>query len=359
MRIPELRIGSLTAPIPIVQGGMGVRVSRFRLAAAVTNQGGIGTLSSIGLGDIEQSKTDYEAVSRAALVEEIRRAKALTSGPLAVNVMGVLSNALDMVKAAAAEGVRMIVFGAGLPMKLPKIVEDPSVNLVPIISSVRVADLILRTWDKHYGRTVDAFILEGPLAGGHLGFSEDQLSNLQEHSLEKILPQVLTAVRPFSDKYQKPIPVVVAGGIFTGKDICRMLALGAAGVQMATRFVCTEECDVSAEYKQAYLNAREEDIVIIHSPVGMPARAIRTEFLVKLAGDEKPIIRCPYHCLTTCKRDNAKYCIAKALLNSYYGNVKEGIVFCGQNAYRVKRMYTVPELFAELIAEMKAEPEPA
>ena len=244
----------------------------------MANQGGIGTLSSIGLGDIEESKTDYEVVSRAALIEEIHRAKTLTAGPLAVNVMGVLSNALDMVKAAAAEGVRMIVFGAGLPMKLPKIVEDPNVSLVPIISSVRVADLILRTWDKHYGRTVDAFILEGPLAGGHLGFSEDQLERLQEHSLEKILPAVVTAVRPFSDKYQKPIPVMVAGGIFTGKDIVRMLTLGAAGVQMATRFVCTEECDVSAEYKQAYLNARKEDIVIISSPVGMPARAIRTEF---------------------------------------------------------------------------------
>lgn len=354
MIIPKLKIGNITAEIPIIQGGMGVRVSLSSLASAVTNAGGIGTMSSIGLGDFVDSLSEYEGISREALVCEIQKVKKMTDGPVAVNFMGVLSNVNDLIVTAAAEGIKLIVFGAGLPTALPELVPDPSVNLVPIVSSARVAELILRVWDKRYGRTADGFILEGPLAGGHLGFSKEQLEQPGEFSLERLLPGLLEAVKGYEDKYGRKIPVIAGGGIFTGKDIARMLRLGAAGVQMATRFVCTVECDVSSEFKQAYLDAKEEDIVIIDSPVGMPGRAIRNDFLKGLESKGKLAVKCPYRCLTACKADHANYCIAKALLNSYWGDVKNGLIFCGQNAHRIDKIVTVKELFAELVAELQA-----
>jgi nitronate monooxygenase len=354
MTIPKLKIGSITVDIPIIQGGMGVRVSLSSLASAVANAGGIGTLSSIGLGDFVASLSEYERISREALEREIRQVKKMTDGPVAVNFMGALSNVNDLIVTAVAEGIKIIVFGAGLPTALPGLVPDPDVNLVPIVSSARVAELILRVWDKRYGRTADAFILEGPLAGGHLGFSREQLAQPREFSLERLLPGLLEAVKGYEDKYGRKIPVIAGGGVYDGRDIARLLSLGASGVQMATRFVCTVECDVADEFKQAYLDAKEEDIVIIDSPVGMPGRAIRNDFLKDLEAKGKLAVQCPYRCLTACKADHANYCIAKVLLNSYLGDVKNGLIFCGQNAYRIDKIVTVKELFAELVAEMEA-----
>ncbi|MBN1426303.1 nitronate monooxygenase [Candidatus Fermentibacteria bacterium] len=354
MKIPKLHIGSITADVPIVQGGMGVRVSLSSLASAVANEGGIGTISSIGLGDPEAMKTEYETMSREALVREIAKARAMTDGHLAVNFMGVLSNVDDLIKTAIREGIKLVVFGAGLPTKLPAVANDSSVNLVPIVSSARVAELILRVWDKHYGRTADGFILEGPLAGGHLGFSKDQLTRPDEFSLDCLLPKLLEVLKGYEDKYGRKIPVIAAGGIFDAQDIARMFRLGASGVQMATRFVCTVECGVSPEFKQAYLDADEEDIVIIDSPVGMPGRAIRNRFLRDLETKEKLPIRCPYRCLTACKAEKARYCIALALLNSYFGDVDHGLIFCGHNAYRIKEIVTVKELITGLLTELAA-----
>jgi len=354
MTIPKLKIGGITAETPIVQGGMGVRVSLSNLASAVANAGGIGTLSSIGLGDFVASLSEYERISREALEYEIHKVKQLTDGPVAVNFMGALSNVNDLIVTAVAGGIRIIVFGAGLPTTLPELVPDPEVNLVPIVSSARVAELILRVWDKRYGRTADAFILEGPLAGGHLGFSREQLAQPQEFSLERLLPGLLEALKGYEDKYGRQIPVIAGGGVYDGRDIARLLSLGASGVQMATRFVCTVECDVASEFKQAYLDAREEDIVIIDSPVGMPGRAIRNDFLKELEAKGKLLVKCPYRCLTACKADQANYCIAQVLLNSYLGDVKNGLIFCGQNAHRCNKIVTVKELFAELVAEMQA-----
>jgi len=354
MKIPKLQIGSITADIPIIQGGMGVRVSLSSLASAVASEGGIGTISSIGLGDIETSKYEYESISREALEKEIRKGKSMTNGNIAVNFMGVLSNVEDLIKTAVREGIKIIVYGAGLPIKLPGLVEDNSVNLLPIVSSARVAELILRVWDKRYERTADAIILEGPLAGGHLGFSEAQLNQPEKYSLDNLLPEVLETVKVYEDKYGKKIPIIAGGGIFDGKDIAHMLSLGASGVQMATRFVCTVECDVSQEFKQTYLDAKEEDIVIIKSPVGMPGRAIKNMFLQDLEIKGKLKIKCPYRCLSVCKVSEAKYCIALALLNSYFGDVDHGLVFCGQNAFRIDKIVTVKELIKELITELKA-----
>jgi NAD(P)H-dependent flavin oxidoreductase YrpB (nitropropane dioxygenase family) len=353
MKIPKLKIGSVTAEVPIVQGGMGVRVSLSSLASAVAEQGGIGTISSIGLGDIEDSKHAYERVSREALRTEIRKARSITRGHIAVNFMGVLSNVDDLITAAVQEGIKLIVFGAGLPAKLPALVDDDSVNLIPIVSSARVAEFILRSWDKRYQRTPEALILEGPLAGGHLGFSFEQLEQPEKFSLEILLPEILETIKPYEDRYARKIPVIAAGGIFTGTDIARMLSLGASGVQMATRFVCTKECGVSQEFKQSYLDAKEDDIVIIKSPVGMPGRAIYNQFLKNLEAEPSKV-KCPYRCLTACKVESAKYCIALALVNSYFGDVDRGLIFCGRNAYRCDKIVTVKELFAELLAELRS-----
>jgi len=353
MEIPELRIGSITAKIPIVQGGMGVRVSLASLASSVANQGGIGTISSIGLGNLEGLSDNYETTSVNALVSEIQKARSMTDGHLAVNFMGVLTNVDLHIRAAVEAGIRIIVFGAGLPTKLPELVPDPELNLVPIISSARVAELILRSWDRRYGRICDALILEGPLAGGHLGFSVEQLEHTADYSLEKLLPEVLETIKPYEDKHGRKIPVITAGGIYTGRDIARMLSMGASGVQMGTRFVCTEECGVSSEFKQAYIDAKKEDIAIIKSPVGMPGRAIYNKFLKDLEVKGKLKINCPYRCLTACKVDSAHYCIALALLNSYFGDVDNGLIFCGQNAHRVDKVTTVKELIDELLSEVR------
>jgi nitronate monooxygenase len=354
MKVPPLKIGNITAKVPIIQGGMGVRVSMSNLAAAVSNEGGIGTIASVGLGDVEKSKQDFERVSREALEQVIRQTKQLTDRPFAVNIMAALSNFKDLVKTSVREGIKMIVSGAGLPLKLPGDVDDDSVNLLPIVSSGRAATLILRTWDKRFQTTADGIILEGPLAGGHLGFSYEQLQTPEKYSLEKLLPEVLEAVKPFEDKYGKKIPVIAAGGLFFGKDIVRMLKLGASGVQMATRFVGTRECDVHDNFKQAYLNAKAEDIEIIKSPVGMPARAIKNKFLKDLEVQGKIPIQCYYRCLIACKVSEARYCIAKRLVNSCEGRTDEGVIFCGSNAHLIDRIVTVKELMAELVREIQA-----
>jgi len=354
MEIPKLQIGSITADIPIVQGGMGVRVSLSSLVSAVANEGGIGTIASVGLGDIQVAESEFEKVSREALINEIHKAKSKTNGHIAVNVMAALSNADDLIKAAVNEGIKLIVVGAGLPLRLPRLIEDDSVNLLPIVSSGRATRLILSAWDKRYERTADGIILEGPLAGGHLGFSMEQLKQPDKYSLDILLPEVLEAVKAYEDKYGRKIPIIAAGGIYTGKDIARMLSKGASGVQMATRFVCTEECDVSREFKQAYLDAKEEDIVLINSPVGLPGRAIRNKFLRDLEIKGRIKIRCPYRCLSACKVGEARYCIALVLLNAYFGDVDNGLIFAGENAYRINKIVTVKELIDELLAELAA-----
>lgn len=354
MNTPTLRMGTRTASVPIVQGGMGVRVSLSSLAAAVANEGGVGTISSIGLGDLNAVGSEFVRLCREALVAEIRAARSKTDGLLAVNIMGVLSNAADLVRASVEAGIDVIFFGAGLPARLPALVGGADVALVPIVSAARTASLILTMWDRRYGRTPDAFVLEGPLAGGHLGFSREELGSPDEFSLERLLPGVLDSVRPYEDKYGVPIPVIAAGGIYDGADIARVISLGAAGVQMGTRFVCTDECSVSDEFKQAYIDSRDEDIVITESPVGMLGRALRNGFIRRLESGEKQDVRCPYKCLSVCNADKARYCIARVLLNSYHGDTENGLIFCGANACRVDRVMSVKELIGELVSQLKA-----
>ncbi len=348
----ELIIGNLKAKLPIIQGGMGIGISLSGLASAVANQGGIGVISAAGVGMFEPDfSTNFLEANIRALKNEIRKAREKTKGILGVNVMVALSNFADMVETAIKEKIDVIFAGAGLPLSLPKFLDKSSVTkLVPIVSSGRAAGLIIKRWWEKYRYVPDALVVEGPVAGGHLGFKPDQIDN-PEYALEKIVADVINEVKPYEEQFERPIPVVAAGGIYTGSDIYGIMKKGAAGVQMATRFVTTDECDASDEFKNAYIEAKKEDICIINSPVGMPGRAILNKFIRDVkAGGKKPYT-CPYHCIITCQYKDSPYCIALALMNAKRGYVNNGVVFAGGNAYRAKEIIPVKRLIESLEKE--------
>lgn len=350
----NLDIGNLRIDIPIIQGGMGVRVSSSSLASAVSNEGALGIIAAVGLGEeCGNEKRDYKMRSRNEFTNIIRTTKSLTKNPFGVNIMCVLTNYDELVEAAQAELVDVIISGAGLPLRLPALIKNDRTKLVPIVSSARAAQIICSTWARRYKRLPDAIIVEGPLAGGHLGYSMAELADEEHFSLDNILTEVLAVTRVFeNDKLR--IPVIAAGGIFDGEDIARVMRLGASGVQMATRFVCTHECDVSMQYKEAYIAAKKEDIVVIQSPVGMPGRVIRNEFVKKVTEGAHVAFGCEYKCLYTCDAQKVNYCIAKALLNAYRGDLDKGFAMCGSNAYRIKKIVSVKELISELVTEARA-----
>ena len=349
----SLVIGDLVARIPIVQGGMGVGISLSRLAAATANAGGVGVIAAAGIGLLEPDGfTDFLGANIRALRREIRGARALTKGILGVNIMVALTNFGDMVRTAIEEKIDIIFSGAGLPVNLPEyLIGNAKTKLVPIVSSGRAATLLAKRWLDKYNYLPDAFVVEGPMAGGHLGFKAEQLED-PAFALEKIVPEVIAAVRPFEEKTGRKIPVIAGGGIYTGADIRRFIDLGAAGVQMATRFVATEECDASPKFKETYLAAQSpEDLEIIKSPVGMPGRAIRNKFLDDVAKGTKKPFACPYHCIVTCDIEKAPYCISLALLNAQKGNLDKGFAFAGANAWRTEKIVPVQELVDELRRE--------
>ncbi|MFA6391353.1 MAG: nitronate monooxygenase family protein [Patescibacteria group bacterium] len=269
--------------------------------------------------------------------------------------MEVLGNARELVKTAVAERVRMLVVGAGLWMDLPRHVEDTEVALVPIVGNVRATNLILRNWDRKYGRVPGAVIVEGPLAGGHLGHSLADLADPENVCLERIIPAVLQVIEPYQQKYGIKIPVIAAGGIHDGHDMARMLRLGASGVQIATSFVVCDECTAHPNFKQMYLDCTEDDLVVIKSPVGMPAKAIVNPFVRGLASNVATRVVCPYHCLKSCKREQALYCIAERLTMAYNGDVTNGLVFAGAKAHLLKKTTTVRGVIQGLLADLKEE----
>jgi nitronate monooxygenase len=348
-KMKELKIGLLTAKIPIIQGGMGIGVSLSGLASAVANQGGIGVIATAGIGMYEPDfNSNYIAASIRALRKEIQKAREKTKGILGVNIMVAMSNFADMVKTAIDEGIDIIFSGAGLPLKLPMFLnESAKTKLIPIVSSGRAASIITKRWIEKHAYVPDAIVVEGPMAGGHLGFKAEQI-DLPEYSLENIVTDVVREKKPFEDKYQKPIPVIAGGGIYTGEDIFNIMQLGASGVQMATRFVTTNECDASDAFKYTYIEAKKDDLVIIKSPVGMPGRAIINQFIRDVeAGKRKPFT-CPYHCIITCDYVKSPYCIAIALINAKKGYLKNGFAFAGANAYRADKIVSVKELIESL-----------
>ncbi len=353
--LKELQVGDLTAKIPIVQGGMGVGVSLAGLASAVANAGGIGVIAAAGIGMLEPDGfTNYQEASKRRLRSEIRKARQATSGILGVNIMVALSNFADMVTTSIEEGIDVIFSGAGLPLTLPKFLDaNVKTKLVPIVSSGRAAALISKRWLSNYNYLPDAIVVEGPRAGGHLGFKAEEITN-PDHSLEKLVPEVVKDMLPFVEKKQNPIPVIAGGGIYTGEDIYKFLELGADGVQMATRFVTTHECDASIKFKQAYLDSNPEDILIIKSPVGMPGRALRNEFINNVHAGKTTPFKCPYHCIVTCDYKNSPYCIAIALTNAQKGNMKHGLAFAGENVHRCQEITSVQELVDSLVKEYDA-----
>jgi len=359
-KMPRLRIGDWEADIPIVQGGMGVGISLSSLVSAVANAGGIGVIATAGIGMFEPDHfTNLKEATKRALQKEIQKARAKTGGIIGVNIMVALSDFDDLVQCAVDEGANILFLSAGLPIRLPKTLPldrlgELSTKFVPIISSARAAKIIFRSWAKHYSHVPDAVVIEGPLAGGHLGFKKEHIDN-PDYALEKILLEVITAMKPYEEQFNKSIPLIAAGGIYTGGDIHKFMRLGAQGVQMGTRFVATYECDASAEFKQAYLSCRKEDIVIIDSPVGLPGRALQNKFLERVSSGVKQTFKCPWKCLKSCDFKNVPYCIAAALTNAKRGNLDEGFAFSGANAYRVDKIISVRELIETLVEEYEKE----
>ena len=336
--------------LPIIQGGMGIGVSRCRLAGAVAKEGGMGVLSTaqIGYDDPDFAKNPEETNLRV-LPEQIKKAKEIAggNGMVAVNIMAVTQLYETYVKTACAAGVDAIISGAGLPTELPKFAEGYNVALAPIVSSTKSANVILKFWDKKYHRTADFLVIEGPLAGGHLGFSKEQLEDIPSLDYDTEIQNIIALKQTYEEKYQTTIPVFVAGGMFTAKDAAHVMELGADGIQAATRFVATEECDASDAYKQAYVNASDEDVIIIKSPVGMPGRAIKNAFIERMLAAPDKISHC-FNCLKACNPATAPYCITQALINAVVGDLDNGLIFCGSRVGEITKITTVPKLMQEL-----------
>ena len=373
--LKPLKIGNLVAKHPVIQGGMGVGVSLSSLAGAVAKAGGIGIISTaqIGFKDQDFGKNPMAANLRAIHSELKKAREKAPQGILGFNIMVATKEYASYVKEAVKAGADVIISGAGLPIDMPKFVAEAEnenggsekkerrTMIAPIVSSVKSALVICRMWDRKYHTAPDFVVVEGPCAGGHLGFSREQLTEFgadtnhvaetfDEPAYDKEIRGIIETVKSFAEKYKKHIPVITAGGIFDHKDVLHQFALGAEGVQAATRFVTTEECDADIAYKEAYINAKEEDIVIVKSPVGMPGRAIKNKFLERVAQGPVKVERC-FRCLEHCNPAETPYCITKALINAAEGKIDEALLFCGSNAYRCEKIETVPEVMAALCGE--------
>ena len=373
--LKPLKIGTLVAKHPVIQGGMGVGVSLSSLAGAVAKAGGIGIISTaqIGFKDQNFGKNPMAANLRAIHSELKKAREKAPQGILGFNIMVATKEYASYVKEAVKAGADVIISGAGLPIDMPKFVAEAEnenggsekkerrTMIAPIVSSVKSALVICRMWDRKYHTAPDFVVVEGPCAGGHLGFSREQLTELgadtdhvaetfDEPAYDKEIRGIIGTVKSFAEKYKKHIPVITAGGIFDHKDVLHQFALGAEGIQAATRFVTTEECDADIAYKEAYINAKEEDIVIVKSPVGMPGRAIKNKFLERVAQGPVKVERC-FRCLEHCNPATTPYCITKALINAAEGRIDEALLFCGSNAYRCEKIETVPEVMAALCGE--------
>lgn len=348
MKDNRLIIGNLVARVPVVQGGMGVGVSLAGLASAVARAGGVGVISTaqIGFRDPDFNRAPIEC-NLKAIKTEIEKARSMAEGGIiGVNIMVATKRYEDYIKAAVDAKVDIIISGAGLPMNLPELVAGSNVKIAPIVSSRKAFEVLTKYWLKKYDRIPDMVVIEGPRAGGHLGFTREELEVFTVESYDAEIVNIIEAVCDLGDARGVHIPVVVAGGVYERADLERYLSLGADGVQMATRFVTTVECDASDAYKQTYINATKDDIVIIKSPVGMPGRAIHNDFIDRVASGERFMKGCR-QCVKTCHPDNTPYCITEALINAVEGRVNEGLLFCGTNAYRADHIENVADIMEE------------
>jgi len=356
-----LRIGDIEAKLPILQGGMGVAISLSGLASAVANEGGIGVISAAAIGMKEPDYiTNYRQANLRALRKEIRNAKSHTNGLIGVNIMMVLTDHEDLIKVSIEEKADLIIMGAGLPLKIPAVIAEAGLNsnhhtkLAVKVSSAKAAKLIFQYWANKYNYIPDAVVVEGPLAGGHLGFKKEELTGTVV-PLNKLIEETVAEVRMFELQFAREIPVIAAGGIYTGKDMYDIMQAGAKGVKLGTRFVTTYECDADMAFKESYLTSREEDITIINSPVGLPGRVIKNDFVEQvMQGNTKPF-KCVWNCLSTCKFREAPYCIAQVLFNAAQGKMSDGFAFAGANAYRATKIQHVSEVINDLVTEYNAE----
>ncbi len=355
----ELRIGEKIARLPLIQGGMGVGVSLSGLAGAVAAAGGVGIISTAQIGFREPDfNTDPKKANLRAMVSELEKARRIAAGNdgscgglLGYNIMVATKDYGDYVRTAAQSGADVIISGAGLPVDMPRYVEGTNTKIAPIVSSEKAARIILKMWDRRFHRTADFLVIESAHAGGHLGFSEEALSHMNEKNFDadydEEIRKIIACTNSYAQKYNVTIPVVVAGGILNAEQAEHMFQLGADGVQVATPFVVTEECDAAPAFKQAYVNASAEDIEIIKSPVGMPARAIRNPFLDRILQKKERISRC-FRCLEKCDPTKAPYCITAALIRAVQGDVENGLIFCGDNAPALTGITTVPEVIRRI-----------
>ena len=345
-----IQIGAKKLSLPVIQGGMGVGVSLSGLAGAVAACGGMGCISAAHPGYREADfRQDPKGANLRALKQEIGRAKELSRGlgMVAVNLMVAMRQCAELARAAVEAGADAIISGAGLPLELPSFTKGSKTAIAPMVSSGRAAKLILKTWDKRYQTTADFVVIEGCGAGGHLGFKEEELQAGSAQSLEEILPQVLEELAPYEEKYGRKIPVFVAGGGLTGKDMVRFRTMGASGVQIATRLIATHECDASQGFKDAILKARSEDVHIIHSPVGMPGRAVASPLIQRVEAGERIAPEWCAGCIKTCDPSTTRYCITNALIQGVKGDWENGLFFCGSGVDRVTEMTTVAQALEE------------
>lgn len=354
MNMPALKFGGKQTEVPIIQGGMGIGVSMAALAGAVANAGGVGVISGAQIGYREEDfKSNTDGANIRGLVKEVELAKSISpDGIIGVNFLTAMNNYGEMVEVAVKSGVDLIISGAGLPLELPRYVKGSSTSIVPIVSSSKAAKVILKKWDRDYEYTADGIIIEGHLAGGHLGFKREELELSHPDYFKEMLEQILDIVKPFEEKYGRQIPIILAGGIYSGQDMKKAFELGASGVQMATRFVATDECDAHINFKKAYVKAQLEDIAIIKSPVGMPGRAIRNDFVNRIEQGNIKVKRC-YRCLKECVANKTPYCITDALIDAVNGDIDNGLIFAGHNVYRVDKIVSVKTLIAEILEEAK------
>jgi len=343
-----LVIGDLVAKVPIIQGGMGIGVSLSRLAGAVAKEGAIGVISTAQIGFLEDDYNENpEEANLKAIKKHVQKAREIApKGIIGVNIMVATKNYARYVKAAIEAGIDLIISGAGLPLELPKLSKGSNTKIIPIVSSLKGTKLILKMWKTKDDKLPDAIIIEGPEAGGHLGFKPEDLDDIPALNYEEEIKSIIEYVKEYSEEQGTKIPVITAGGIDTREKFLHQLELGADGVQISTKFVTTEECDASDAFKQAYINCKEEDIVIVKSPVGMPGRAIRNSFMNRVKTERVPAKKCKA-CVTPCKPATTPYCITEALINAVKGNLEEGLIFCGAYAYKENRIKTVKEVIAE------------
>lgn len=349
-----IKLGNKESKYPIIQGGMGVGVSLHNLAGTVSREGGIGIISTADIGYQEEdfAKNPHQANLRA-IGKEIEKARKIAGENkiLGVNIMVAMRNYADIVKECVKQKIDLIISGAGIPKELPEYIKGSKTKIAPIVSSLRCCKLIVKHWINKYDYVPDMIVIEGPKAGGHLGFKKEELTEENEPKLEDITVDIVEYIKEIEKETGKEIPVIAAGGIWDSKDISKFLKLGASGVQMATRFVATEECDAKEEFKQAYINAKKEDIKIIKSPVGMPGRAIYNKFIMNTEKEKSKITKC-YNCIKTCNITNTPYCITKALINAVKGNVDEALIFCGSNVDKIKEIVSVKALMQELVCNL-------